>query len=508
MARNLSYHEKLSIIRQREAQPKCTQRELALWAERRFRLQRRPTQATISNILRDRERLLSMDVPPAFRSSRRVRFPELDERVVHWVREQLRQGAGITRAAIREHAADVAQEMGVAKTFSKGWVARFTQRHELSFARVRGGHAYVVVDPAEDAAVSTEMQGDAVEGVEMQEREDMDMENAVEMEEDVQEGESGEQSVENAVEVDQEMQEREVENAVGMEDAEVETSGDTLEMEAIAMETSGDTSDNALEMEEVEMEATVPGSIVMERETEESGALQDTAVGIETIVTESQADGGESDESIGDGRVDGVTVELILLEWLVSPGNYSRWWLQQGDADKPQPLREEINALLSCRGIPKLSSLEIKVQVGAFTSTFEAAFTWLRQTANTYPLEVVDPTQEQTRIKNYVLQMCPHFEKLASVLAPYADSRVNAAMQLNQDDSALAQQPHRGSTPSNDEESEEKAQRRRLFELECQRLQSEIETKNVQLLLEKALARQKLLDAGVSAEEVDRIFPR
>lgn len=54
---------------------------------------------------------------------------------------------------------------------------------------------------------------------------------------------------------------------------------------------------------------------------------------------------------------------------------------------------------------------------------------------------------------------------------------------------------------------EEQERQRAIFRLECERLKYEIEARQVQLVYEKALARRKLLDAGVPQDEVDRILP-
>ncbi|GMF35390.1 unnamed protein product [Phytophthora lilii] len=162
--------------------------------------------------------------------------------------------------------------------------------------------------------------------------------------------------------------------------------------------------------------------------------------------------------------------------------------------------------------------------------TFQAAHTWLRQTRAEYPSTIDNLTLEQEGMKSHVLQMCPHYERLEPVLAAYvnyddhtasasasqsneasATSSSDVTVQVGDDvDNVGAKSLRRQNVEAAVDDSiddETKAQKRRLFELECARLQSEIETRNVQLVLEKTLARKKLLDAGISAEEVDRIFP-
>lgn len=54
---------------------------------------------------------------------------------------------------------------------------------------------------------------------------------------------------------------------------------------------------------------------------------------------------------------------------------------------------------------------------------------------------------------------------------------------------------------------EERERRQTLFELECDKLLQELEEKKIRVVAETALARKKLLDAGVPQTEVDRILP-
>ncbi|TYZ63195.1 hypothetical protein PybrP1_012944 [[Pythium] brassicae (nom. inval.)] len=54
---------------------------------------------------------------------------------------------------------------------------------------------------------------------------------------------------------------------------------------------------------------------------------------------------------------------------------------------------------------------------------------------------------------------------------------------------------------------EERDQRSRLFELQCDKIMQELEAKKIQVVVETAVARKKLLDLGVELGEVDRILP-
>ncbi|KAE8896792.1 hypothetical protein PF003_g19319 [Phytophthora fragariae] len=467
--RNLTYREKLAIVQKKEDEPSWTQRSLALWAKEQFRLESKPTQATISNLLRAKHKLqlLASAVPPDFRSARRVRHPELDRRVLLWVHDELQARGPVTRLAIQHRAMDLAREMQLPTdlSFSKGWVSSFISRHQLSIGR-RGD------------APAQQQQMLQLQGV----RQEPTLEETP------------------AVAVEEEKEEEEEE-----------------------------------EEEEVDHSVEVEQEQVQEEEVEQEGGSDSTP----PMQTERRGD-----EDWSSGREEGRATTDLLLDWVAVPGSYSRWWLLKDEEEKEkEPLCWEINLFLRSHGLRGMSSADIKQQLSTFVMTFQAAHMWLRQTRVEYPLDVEEMTLEQEGIKSHVRQMCPHYERLAPVLAAYvkyddkaadmaqssaapATATIEAATQVSSeaasssrtdDTSAVATTPPRPakrarrqsteSTADDSIEDETKAQKRRLFELECARLQSEIETRNIQLVLEKTLARKKLLDAGISAEEVDRIFP-
>ncbi|KAE8978667.1 hypothetical protein PR002_g24650 [Phytophthora rubi] len=460
--RNLTYREKLAIVQKKEDEPSWTQRSLALWAKEQFRLESKPTQATISNLLRAKHKLqlLASAVPPDFRSARRVRHPELDRRVLLWVHDELQARGPVTRLAIQHRAMDLAREMQLPAdlSFSKGWVSSFISRHQLSIGR-RGDA------PAQQQQMM-QMQSVRQEPTLVEETPAV----AVEEEKEEEEEEEEEEEVDHSVEVEQEQ--------------------------------------------------------VQEEEVEQEGGSDSTPMQSER----------RGDEDWNSGREEGRATTDLLLDWVAVPGSYSRWWLLKEEKEK-EPLCGEINLFLRSHGLRGMSSADIKQQLSTFVMTFQAAHMWLRQTRVEYPLDVEEMTLEQEGIKSHVRQMCPHYERLAPVLAAYvkyddnaADmaqssaapvtATIEAATQVSSeaasssrtdDTSAVATTPPRPakrarrqsteSTADDSIEDETKAQKRRLFELECARLQSEIETRNIQLVLEKTLARKKLLDAGISAEE-------
>ncbi|GMF14478.1 unnamed protein product [Phytophthora fragariaefolia] len=278
----------------------------------------------------------------------------------------------------------------------------------------------------------------------------------------------------------------------------------------------------------------------VEQEQGRHQAREQQQVQHEDEVSTATRSGGTRENCDGEMWRDGVNGQgaktEMLLDWIVIPGNYSRWWLLKSE-DEKEPLCSEINLFARSYGLRDMGSAEIRQQISVLVLTFQAAHTWLRQKNIEYPLDVKAMTLEQEGIKSHVLQMCPHYEKLVPVLAAYVShddipacpakeseppvsaaietativSTTNVSRTITDETSDVDDTPSKPAknprTTDGSFDDETKAQKRRLFELECARIQSEIETRNVQLLLEKTLARKKLLDAGISTEEANRIFP-
>ncbi|KAF4039106.1 Tc5 transposase DNA-binding domain [Phytophthora infestans] len=450
--RNLTYGEKLVIIQKKEEEPAWTQRNLALWAKEAFRLESKPTQATISNLLRDKDKLLSAVVPPGFRSARKVKYPELDQMVLHWVHAELERGECMTRSSVQTKAVEIAQEMQLPSdlSFSKGWVSSFMSRHQLNFSkkiREQGTPRQNML------AVTTEAINRTGQVRVQQVHEETDEE-----EEEVAE-ETEEVEVDNAVEVEEEQTEQVQESSRETSIAEDDYSAPRQTVKRRRMDSGGD-------------------SAWLSREEEERAMKE------------------------------------LLLDWIAVPGSYSRWWFLKSDEEK-EPLCDEIKLFLRSHGLHNVGSVDIRQQLTAFVATFQAAQKWLRQARVDYPLNVAEMTLEQEGSAS-VAQSADTPATATLKSATPSNSNSTPRIQTN-DTTVAANSPakpakisQRQSTESNTEDNsddETKAQKRHLFKLECARLQSEIETRNVQLVVEKTLARKKLLDAGISPEEVDRIFP-
>ncbi|RMX63527.1 hypothetical protein DD238_006220 [Peronospora effusa] len=101
---------------------------------------------------------------------------------------------------------------------------------------------------------------------------------------------------------------------------------------------------------------------------------------------------------------------------------------------------------------------------------------------------------------------------------PFANSRQSSRKRSSSDDSFSLRTNKRAKENSNatralereafiERAKQERDQRDELFQLERAKLACELQAKQVQLAMEKALARKKLLGAGIDPAEVDRILP-
>ncbi|TMW56721.1 hypothetical protein Poli38472_006731 [Pythium oligandrum] len=137
---NLTHLQRLAIIRKKDEEPRWTQEDLARWAKKQFGLLRQPTQATISNTLRARERLETMTTSLGAKSVRPVKHPDLDAALMLWIRwKQCQQPTGTTIAGdqVREKAQHLAKVFELMDTmaYSSGWLRSFLSRHGIVLQR-------------------------------------------------------------------------------------------------------------------------------------------------------------------------------------------------------------------------------------------------------------------------------------------------------------------------------------------------------------------------------------
>lgn len=488
--RNLTYQEKLIIIRKKEEEPSWTQENLAMWAREQFKLATKPTQATISNILRAKARLQSMNVPPDFRSARPVKNPELDALMIQWVAGMLADNSPLTREAIQQKAAQLAQELQLSSTmsFSKGWVSSFMKRHQLHFRRKHG------LTAGADADLEVVRQNMLT---------------------------SAQASA-----------------ALMASSANVSgSSGMALNGVPDGNGSPGDPSN-------------VPGAAADEQARRPPRLSTKRK---RMTVWEGEHLTPETRVALG-----------VLLEWVTVPGNYARWRMRKSTKEK-EPLCEEINLLLRTRGLRDMTTTEIRVHLVTFVKSFKAATSWLTETGLRDAFEMEKATGGYD-VKSHVVQLCQHYNALAPVLTAFLDdvdedeemglaeegdliniaavaaaasiggvsgpaivegeesaaptpvtdktALVAAAMAAAQQQ-ALARMSRPAAVDTDvaikqlgaPDRPADKQKQQLLFDLECEKLKCDIEAKHVQLMLEKTLARKKLLDAGIPTSEVDKIFP-
>lgn len=135
---NLTYDQKKQICQWQESNKEMKQSELADWATNEFSLVKKPSQATISNILRNREKfLLSNDL--TIKKARVLPFPELDAALANWAFQCRDQGIVLSCAMIQDQGRRMAATMSIDEakmpTFSNGWVWSFMNRHNLKQKR-------------------------------------------------------------------------------------------------------------------------------------------------------------------------------------------------------------------------------------------------------------------------------------------------------------------------------------------------------------------------------------
>uniref|UniRef100_K3WL05 Uncharacterized protein n=1 Tax=Globisporangium ultimum (strain ATCC 200006 / CBS 805.95 / DAOM BR144) TaxID=431595 RepID=K3WL05_GLOUD len=179
--------------------------------------------------------------------------------------------------------------------------------------------------------------------------------------------------------------------------------------------------------------------------------------------------------------------EALVLTWLTTPGNYARWRTQQrgptADSESRSALCSEVNALLHSNGIQHRKDRDIYNKIQAMEKSFLAAKRWLQETG------LIPAADKRTKTSKKQQSQSPDNElepfKVAAAVSTHPEA-LQAVLRAVE---------------------EERVHRETLFQLECDKLLQELEKKKVKVAFETALARKKLLDAGVSQDEIDRILP-
>lgn len=148
----LSVTQRTQIISESERRAKAnedtSQTQLALWAQREFRLDKAPNQATISRVLRDKQKLSSLANTSSknFKSVRTAAHPRLEAALYVWMKDCISKGKQLNADVLRLQAETLQRKANdllptdekINLVFSNGWLDRFKKRYGLRYRRVQG----------------------------------------------------------------------------------------------------------------------------------------------------------------------------------------------------------------------------------------------------------------------------------------------------------------------------------------------------------------------------------
>nr|CCA28333.1 AlNc14C2315G13214 [Albugo laibachii Nc14] len=143
----MTHVEKLTLRACHNAHPELKQEVLAVWATTNFRISVVPSRMTLSRVLNNH--VSAFDSNSALKPNHRVTSPEIDERLLLWIRqcEQYKLPI-VTGATIRAKADKIRRELVIsmpdesakmnALVFSLEWVSKFQSSHRLTSKCVHG----------------------------------------------------------------------------------------------------------------------------------------------------------------------------------------------------------------------------------------------------------------------------------------------------------------------------------------------------------------------------------
>ncbi|EGZ20962.1 hypothetical protein PHYSODRAFT_377461, partial [Phytophthora sojae] len=189
----------------------------------------------------------------------------------------------------------------------------------------------------------------------------------------------------------------------------------------------------------------------------------------------------------------------VLLMWLLTPGNYERLHSKQRN--------KAISSILSAlkkNGIHHRSESSIRSKVSVIENQYLAAKRWLDDRAMRGDNIVNGSADADSEAQ--VLALCPHFIELFPELRHSLVVRDPNVQLIHSD---LQRQVAEIKLEHVKKESKavlENDDKMRAAMLECD-IEVKRERGQVQLLLEKVLARQTMKKEGVPNEEIDSILP-
>ncbi|KAG1710166.1 hypothetical protein DVH05_017172 [Phytophthora capsici] len=251
-----------------------------------------------------------------------------------------------------------------------------------------------------------------------------------------------------------------------------------------------------------------------------------------------------------DGVNEGKSSLQVVLDWLSTETNYNKWrGSDRNSGNTKEALLKEIVSELSAVGINHRSTGDVREKINTIEKQFREAIDFQAQTGSGI-------TSEST-LRGEILKRCPYFYKLVDVFEsrPSVRPRVTSdaiddeennvappsviiqrgekrPLALDEDDKDPKQQKKDPVDRLLDQQSKVSKQRAEKANrmLQIQETQLELQQREVKLKEDQAnvdlalkqiqlqsaqregivqllLARQKLLDAGISSAEVDRFLP-
>ncbi|KAF1772245.1 hypothetical protein GQ600_6369 [Phytophthora cactorum] len=259
----------------------------------------------------------------------------------------------------------------------------------------------------------------------------------------------------------------------------------------------------------------------------------------------------------------GKTSIAILLEWLTAPGNYTRWRDGKSQTGETrEALCSEIKSTMRQNGIHHRENANIRTQISELERSFDAARNWIKENnLDPYTFRrgadveddhgVIEVDGAHAPVEAHVLRMCRYYHTLNEVFGHDEDRGLRQRRTYHQKtlthvhevepkimtetveeqrvlpDTAVPIASTAGlagtwANPAALESTqrmlaeavrEERERKRFCMEeernkLECEKLRYEVEAAKLKLTIDRALARKKLLDAGLPEPQVDELFPK
>lgn len=235
----------------------------------------------------------------------------------------------------------------------------------------------------------------------------------------------------------------------------------------------------------------------------------------------------------------------VLLEWITTGDNYARW---QDRSLQKKTLCEEIQTLLLEQGIKHRSEQDIHKKIQALEKSVKAAKRLIMHSGNDGSITSIEHFHNDS-LEQKILKECPIFNTLAPVMVPHIQIETRslakrqrrdaggAASVLTTQSTEYEQEVENGTGPDGILESSGATEKdalyaesdsdttlvdetnalqrqdiREQFELKRAKRKLEYQESKVKvemvLVVEREMCRQRLVNAGISSDDVESVLPR